>query len=96
MLRALGADFARAAEIYDNLVHRDGRSELLTDLAATCSNRAIALTQLGEFKDAAADFTRAVEVYDGLVHREGRVDLQPDLASALALRAQALLGRRAL
>jgi hypothetical protein len=84
------ADLSRATAMYEDLVHRQGRTELFTELAATYNNRAIALTDLGRFAEAGADFARAAEIYDNLIHRDGRQELLTDLAATCSNRAIAL------
>ncbi len=79
-----------AIELYEALVHKEGRRELRNDLASAYNNRGNALGDLGQLDAAVADLGKAIEIREALVHKEGRRELRNDLASVYNNRGVAL------
>lgn len=66
----------RAIEIYERLVHQEGRHELVGDLAQAVIWRANSLNKLGELTRAQAEARKAAADLQFEITRTGRVDLQ--------------------
>ena len=71
--------YDRAIEIYERLVHREGRRELVGNLAFVKANRAGTLIHLGEVATGVKEGRETAEVLRAEVARTGRADLQQQL-----------------
>lgn len=74
--------YNRAIEIWERLVHQEGRQELTEVLAMAYMNKANAESVLGDKRAAAALYDQAIEIVVRRIDHEGRRELADLLAKA--------------
>jgi len=86
------AMYDKAIEIWERLVHKEGRTELANNLATVYLNKAIAVMGLGDNRAAVEMYDKAIEIWERLVHKEGRTELANNLATVYLNKAIAVMG----
>jgi tetratricopeptide (TPR) repeat protein len=79
-----------AIALLERLVEQEGRTELASSLAGACTNKAVALSSLGESRPALPLYDRAIALLEHLIDQEGRTELASELAGACMNKALAL------
>ena len=83
--------YDQAIAILERLVNQEGRRELANNLAAVYTNKASAVSALGDHRGAVALYDQAIAIRERLVNQEGRRELVGDLARLKAYRGETLI-----
>jgi len=81
--------YDQAIAILESLVHKEGRREMLNDLACAYNGRG-AMVRLDNHSDAIALYDQAIEVWERLVRKDGRLEFGSNLAMAYSNKAAVL------
>ena len=84
------AEYDRAIQLRERLVHQEGRRELANDLTRSYIHKANAVLNLGDAPAAVRLCDQAIENQERLVLQEGRRELANELARACMNKANAL------
>lgn len=83
-------NFDKTIQILNEMVAKEGRTELSNDLAMVYLNRAVALKNMDKLEESLAVYAKAIEIWERLVKNEARLELNANMAWAKALRGEAL------
>jgi hypothetical protein len=83
--------YNQAVAFLEQLIRKDGRSDLIAELARARGNQAVAVREVGEERAAAALVDQTIALYERLVLQEQRHELAHSLATAYDNKATMLL-----